>query len=77
MDHQSSWRYSTKLGPYINVFLKGNDSLHDANVQTLGGYISGEIKLGITLILLACGDAFDFAVSLYVLNSWVIDTIHW
>ena len=36
--------------------------MYDANVQTTGGYVSGEVKLAITLRLLAGRDALDLAV---------------
>ena len=51
-----------KSEAYINAFLKGKDPMYDANVQTTGGYVSGEVKLAITLRLLAGGDALDLAV---------------
>ena len=49
----------------IDAFLKGTQ-LYDANEKTTGGYISGEIKLAITIRLLARGDALDLAVILYL-----------
>ena len=48
-----------KLEAYIDAFLKGKNSMYDANVATTGGYIAGEVKLAITLRLLAGGDAYD------------------
>ena len=36
----------------IDAFLKGKYNMYDANVKTTGGYISGEVKLGVTLRLL-------------------------
>ena len=46
---------------YIDAFLSGT-SVYDANVLATGGYISGEVKLAITIRLLASGDALDLAV---------------
>ena len=51
-----------KSEAYIDAFLKGKDNMYDANEKTSGGYISGEVKLGITLRLLAGGDAFDLGI---------------
>ena len=47
---------------YIDAFLKGKNSMYDANVATTGGCIAGEVKLAITLRLLAGGDALDISV---------------
>ena len=46
---------------YIDAFLSGT-SVYDANVLATGGYISGEVKLAITIRLLAGGDVLDLAV---------------
>ena len=68
---------------YIDAFLKGKDPMYDANVETTGVYIVGEVKLAITLCLLACGDALDIYVIFdvyaghigtivyHVLSDWV------
>jgi len=73
-----------KSEAYIDAFLKGKDPMYEANTQTTGGYISGEVKLAITLRLLAGGDALDLGVMfdvqtdhctkiMYdVLLSWII-----
>ena len=59
--------------------------MYDANCKTTGGYISGEVKLAVTLRLLAGGDALDLGlifdigsnhckVILYeVLINWIIN----
>ena len=36
--------------------------MYDAHVLASGGYISGEVKLAITIRLLAGGDALDLAL---------------
>ena len=51
-----------KSEAYIDAFLKGTDPMYEANTKTTGGYISGEVKLAITLRLLAGGDALDLGV---------------
>ena len=33
-----------KSEAYINAYLKGKDPMYDANVQTAGGYVSGEVS---------------------------------
>ena len=43
----------------IDAFLKGKDNMYDVNLLITGGYISGEIKLGVTLSLLAGDGALD------------------
>ena len=75
-----------KSESYIDAFLKGKNSMYDANVATTGGFISGEVKLGIAIRLLAGGDAYDLAVIFdihfdhckrilhEVLLKWVIKT---
>ena len=40
--------------------------MYDAHVKTTGGYISGKVKLAITLRMLAGGDSYDLAVIFYV-----------
>ena len=51
-----------KSEAYIDAFLKGKNPMYDAHVKTCGGYISGEVKLAVTLRLLAGGDALDLGV---------------
>ena len=46
--------------------------MYDANVATTGGYIAGEVKLAITLRLLAGGDALDIAVIFDVYAGHII-----
>ena len=72
-----------KSEAYIDAFLKGKNYMYDANVATTGGYIAGEVKLAITLRLLAGGDALDIGVIFdvypghigtivyHVLSDWV------
>ena len=82
-----------KSEEYISAFLSNPFSplssraslIHYAHCHTTGGYISGEVKLGISLRLLAGGDALDLAVMfdvghrwckqiLYdVLNNWIVE----
>ena len=71
---------------YINAFLREKDNMYIAHEKTSGGYISGEIRLAITLRLLAGGDSYDLGVIfdissrtceriLYeVLENWIINT---
>ena len=75
-----------KSESYIDCFLNHPGQMQYANVRTTGGFISGETKLGITLRLLAGGDALDLGlifdissnwclVILYeVLQEWLVDT---
>ena len=51
-----------KSEAYINTFLIGHDSMFDAHLLTSGGYISGEVKLAVTLRLLAGGSCYDLGV---------------
>ena len=74
-----------KSEAYIDAFLRGKDIMYNAYVKSTGGYISGELKLDITLHLLAGGDFYNLAVAfdvypdhykikLYeVLKNWVIN----
>ena len=68
-----------KSEAYIDAFLKGKDPMYEANTQTTGGYISGEVKLAITLRLLAGGDALDlgvmFDVQTYHCNKIMYDVL--
>ena len=50
-----------KSQAYIDAFLK-QTKMYVANEKTTAGYICGEIKLAITIRLLAGGDALDLAV---------------
>ena len=70
---------------YIDAFLVDKSSIYEANRLATGGYVSGEIKLAVTIRLLAGGDALDLAVifDIYpthilkifeeVLSEWIID----
>ena len=69
---------------YIDTYLANTDDMHIAHEKTCGGYISGETKLGLTLRLLAGGDALDLGVMfdihprycvqimIYVLSKWIL-----
>ena len=82
-DHCCSWGAYLKSEAYIDAFLKGKKSMYDAHVKTYGGYISGEVKLDVTLCLLAGGNAlalgviFDIipgkinTITFSVLRNWV------
>jgi len=50
--------------------------MHRAHVLTSGGYISGEVKLGITLRLLAGGDALDLGALFDVSSNWCRDIFY-
>ena len=43
-------------------FLKGKKSIYNENFHTTGGYISGDVKVSITLRLFSGGDALDIVV---------------
>ena len=51
-----------KSESYIDAYLADKDSMFIAHEKTSGGYVSGETKLGLTLRLLAGGDALDLGV---------------
>ena len=51
-----------KSESYIDAYLADKDSMFMAHEKTSGGYVSGETKLGLTLRLLAGGDALDLGV---------------
>ena len=59
-----------KSQQYIDAFLCGT-SVYDANVLATGGYISGEVKLAITIRLLAGGDALDLAIIFDICPSYL------
>ena len=63
-----------KSEAYIDAFLKGKDKMYDANVSTSGGYISGEVKVAVTLRLLAGGDALDLGV-IFDISSGTITSL--
>ena len=72
-----------KSEAYIDAFFKTKNSMYDAHVETTGGYIAGEVKMAVTLCLLAGCDTLDIAVIFdvspghlgiiiyYVLIDWV------
>ena len=73
-----------KSEAYIHAFLNKKGSIYNANCETTGGFISGEVKMGITIRLLAGGDPLDLAIVFdvsschtktimyYVINKWII-----
>lgn len=74
-----------KSESYINEYLRDTNSMFMANQKTTSGYISGEIKLAITLRLLAGDSSYDIGVlfdicsdycntiMFYVLKHWIIN----
>ena len=71
-----------KSKAYIDNFLKCKDLMYEANTKATGGYIYGEVKLAITLRLLADGNALDlgvmFDVQTYHCNKIMYDVlINW
>ena len=75
-----------KSEAYIDAFLIREGIVHDrlsiiarAHIASSGGFISGKVKTGITLRMLAGGSALDIAILFHVqkiflsvLNDWVI-----
>ena len=61
---------SFKSDAYIGAFMSYPGHMQYANIATTGGYISGEVKVAITLRLLAGGDALDLGVIFDVSSSW-------
>ena len=68
-----------KSEEYIDSFLDIDSSssfyswksrLHNVHVKTSGGYISGEVKLVISIWILAGGDPFDICDIFYIYPSW-------
>lgn len=69
---------------YIETFLHDKDPIFIAHEKTSSGFISGEVKLAITLRLMAGGSCFDLGVIFYissdecnkimyfVLKNWII-----
>ena len=55
---------------YIDAFLSSTN-IYNAHVLTTGGYISGEVKLAITIRLLAGGDALDLAIIFDIYPSYI------
>ena len=60
-----------KSEAYIELYLNHPGNLYHANCATTGGYISGEIKLAISLRILAGGDPLDIAV-IYLIYRQII-----
>lgn len=53
----------------IALLLKGTDKIYDTNCCTTSGYISGEVKLALTLSLLAGGGIMDLGI-IFELGSY-------
>ena len=51
-----------KSESYIDAFLVDKDCMYMKHLKTSGGYISGEVKLGIMLRILAGGNLYDLGV---------------
>ena len=64
-----------KLQYYIDAFLSGTNAMYDANILATGGYISGEVKLAITIRLLAGEDTLDLAVIFDIYHIHVVTII--
>ena len=47
---------------YVDVFLKGKDSIYDTHVLLTSGYISGEVKIVVTLRLPSGDFKYDIVV---------------
>ena len=72
-----------KSESYIDAFLKNKNLMYLAHEKSSGGYVSGKVKLAITLRILAGGDPLDLGVlfdihptycnqiMIYVLKEWV------
>lgn len=58
-----------KSKSYIAAFLKNKDPMYDGNVHTTAGYISGEVKVGITLRILSGGTALDLGVLFHMRSN--------
>ena len=48
-----------KSEAYIGVFFKGKYAIYDTRYSTIGGYIPGEVKLGITFFLVTGDSTLD------------------
>ena len=67
-----------KSEQYIDAFLlqpnnplkSRSASMHNAHVQTSGGYVCGEVKLGITFHMMAGGDALDLGALFDISPNW-------
>ena len=67
-----------KSEKYIDAFLIQPDNpfksrvamMHNAHANTSGGYVCGEVKLAITLRLMAGGDALDLGALFDISPNW-------
>ena len=60
-----------KSEAYIDAFLKDKCQMYKALCKTTAGYVSGEVKLAVTLRLLAGGDAYDLGVIFDIDPDWI------
>lgn len=58
-----------KSESYIDDLLYNKDQIYDANVHTTGGYIFGEVKVGITIRILSGGTALELEVFFYIISN--------
>ena len=60
--HRSIGEETLKSEAYIDAFLKGKNPMHAARVAVIQECIAGEVKVAVTICLLAGGDALDLSV---------------
>ena len=51
--------------------------MYNENVETTGGYISGEVKLAASLRLLADGDSYNIAIIFDINSNYVNKILHY
>ena len=51
--------------------------MYIANIETTGGYLSGEVKLAASLRLLAGGDSYDIAVIFDINSNYFNELLHY
>ena len=54
---------------YVDTFLNYPGSIYQANCDTTGDFISGEVKLAITIHMLAGGDFLDLGIMFDISSS--------
>ena len=65
-----------KSEAYINAFFKDKCQKYEVIKKTIGGYIYGEVKLAITLRLLAGGDALNLGTIFDIYSDWCIKLMY-
>ena len=65
-----------KYEAFIDAFLKDKISMYNAHTLTTCGYISGEVKLAVTLRLLAGGDELDLATIFDIYSDYFIKIMY-